>query len=141
MTEATETPVEAPAAEMPAWFDAEVHIHTYNGIYERDTGLFLADDGLPHAGMARCTRLVEAGVAEDPLGLVDAGSIAATASHLAAMAAQLAAEAARTKAEDDAAKFIADKAASIAKGARRTSERFAVNTGDAGSGAAAAQED
>ena len=137
MTEATET----LAAEMPEWFNAELHIRTDNGIYERDTGLFLAEDGLPHAGMARCTRLVEAGIAEDPLGLVEAGSIAAMSTHMAAMKAQLAAEAAVTKAENDVAAFVAEKSANIAKGTRRTGERFALGAGADAADAAAAQED
>ncbi|HPU15386.1 MAG TPA: hypothetical protein PK808_04820 [Polymorphobacter sp.] len=129
MTEVTDSP---PAA-MPEWFHAELHIRTDNGVYERATGFFLADDGLPHAGMARCRRLAAAGVDEDPLGMVDAVSIATTA-------ALLRDEAAKT-AEAEAAAFVAEKQANITKGARRTGERLASNAGDAGSGAATAQED
>ena len=144
MTEVTETPVEAPAAEMPAWFDADQHIRTDNGIYERATGFFLAEDGLPHAGMARCRRLAAAGATEDPLGMVDAASIAATAAHIRAEAIK-AAEAA------ESAAFVAEKQASRAaetlaeqagaKGARRTGGRFLAGAGDAGTGATDAQED
>lgn len=72
----------------PEWFDPDRHIHNGRGVYERETGLALAADGLPMAGMIRAQRLAAAGTSEDPLGIVSAELIAAERAALPAVAAK-----------------------------------------------------
>lgn len=64
------------STEMPAWFDQERHVHNGRGVYERRTGLALAEDGLPVAGIIRAQRLAAAAQVTDPLGLVSDDLIA-----------------------------------------------------------------
>ncbi|WP_310476666.1 hypothetical protein [Sandarakinorhabdus sp.] len=63
----------------PSWFDMERHVHTGRGVYERETGLGLAEDGLPISAMERARRLAAAGKKSDPLGHAGEGLIAAEA--------------------------------------------------------------
>ena len=62
----TKTSDEAP---LPAWFDQGKHLLTTRGTYERETGLQVADDGLPANAAMRAQRLAAAGVATDPLSI------------------------------------------------------------------------
>ena len=72
-------PMAEQLPEMPAWFDEGRHVNTDRGLYERGTGLSLAEDGLPVAGMIRAQRLAQNGAKTDPLGLVSEDLIAAEA--------------------------------------------------------------
>lgn len=83
MTEKSDTEATSAAGDLPAWFDQARHVHRDNGIYERETGLFLASDGLPFAGAARLGKLVAAGATTDPLGILDDDMIAGAAAHAA----------------------------------------------------------
>ena len=63
--------------EMPKWFDEKKHLHTGRGVYERETGWGLAEDGLPISVMERARRLAAAGKKNDPLGHASEELIAA----------------------------------------------------------------
>lgn len=83
----------------PAWFDQERHVHNGRGVYERGTGLALADDGLPVAGIIRAQRLAAAGKKSDPLGLVSDDLIASEARAHKLVAAAVAGVAQKIKQE------------------------------------------
>lgn len=81
------------STEMPAWYDQERHVHNGRGVYERGTGLALAEDGLPVAGIIRAQRLAAAEKTTDPLGLVS-DDLIASEGRAQKLAADLAADAA-----------------------------------------------
>jgi hypothetical protein len=101
MMETTPAPTAGPA--MPAWFDPARHKYSTAGIMDRETGLWLAGDGLPFTGPVRARRLAEQGLAADPLELVTADMIAVQADGIAAERKAAAAErrAGRAKIEGD----------------------------------------
>jgi hypothetical protein len=116
MSDAAQVNAADEPVETPGWFDAEKHSVTRAGIIERATGLVLAGDGLPQAGVPRVQRLVDAGLAEDPLEIVPTSALAA--------------EIARRKAEEDARKAAAKAERAARKGGTDTGGEGGTEAGE-----------
>jgi hypothetical protein len=68
----------------PTWFDPTKHLSTGNAYQDRESGVFLAGDGLPCGGARRAQALAAAGRTDDPLELVPADAVAEFAAKVTA---------------------------------------------------------